>query len=289
MNCPVCNGEGKEYYRVNGYDSKLCKGCGHIYVTKPPEEGQLSNYYDKSFYENYMSGMGYDGAFYKVLKTDFEKKISIVRQILPQGSEILEVGAGPGYFAEMLQTAGYSVTAVELNKSAQEYAAKHGRNQIKFVHENISDKDCSIYGKEFDAVISWAVIEHVKDVSSFVGLLKSYTRKNGFIFIDTGITGKIARYLDNGYTSWLFPPFHLHVFSYQSIRTLVKKYKLSIVKILPYFNYFRNTSFLLPKIFVYYSILFIKTIFKRKHMKNNPGEINGIILIVLKNIIDSKK
>jgi 2-polyprenyl-3-methyl-5-hydroxy-6-metoxy-1,4-benzoquinol methylase len=86
------------------------------------------------------------------------------------------VGSGPGFFAEHLVKAGYVVTAVEMTEGAKDYAIRHN-SYSEILNEDISQQTSSIYGKKFDCVISWAVIEHVDDVSLFLNLLKFYAKK----------------------------------------------------------------------------------------------------------------
>ena len=228
--CPICeeNKDQSYYKKVNNYSSNICKKCGHIYVNNLNKlsQNRINDYYSIDFYENYMND-GYEIAYQKYLKQDFVRKISLLDKFLSVGSSILEVGSGPGYFASLLANKGYKVTPVELTKGAREYAKKYNKYDEIFQY-NLENKNNPIYGKEFDGVISWATIEHVKHPLKFVNLLKSYTKKNGLIFIDTGVTNFFTRNIDSGYSKWLEPPWHLHVFSCNSIINVFKKNDFNI-------------------------------------------------------------
>lgn len=282
MNCPICNSKTKYYHNVNGYDSYKCMGCDHIHVSNN-DNVEHDELYNIDFYENYMSGIGYHNAYLKHLLPDFNKKISLIKKYLPTGSKVLEVGCGPGYFAEMMQNNGYVVTGVELNEQCKNYAKKHDVEFDNFICEDISNENSSIYGNGYDAVISWATIEHVDDVNKYVLLLRKYTKINGYIFIDTGVTNKFILTVDGGYTSWLFPPYHLHVFSEKSIKLVMQNNGLDII----YFDHWFNNNF---KIKILRSLVIVKSLIKqilftpfKLILKIKPGGIAKIGLIVCKN------
>lgn len=284
MICPVCKNETKQkkYKTVNDFDSFICGNCVHIYVhDKKLDNFDYSKLYGEDFYSNYMSGMGYENTYNKILKMDFQKKIELLKKILPSGSSILEIGSGPGFFASLMIDAGYKVTPVELTPGAQKYAQKSSL-KIEILSEDLNHETCSIYGEKFDCVISWAVIEHIHNLDAFVELMKKYTKSNGYICIDTGINTKLLSILDTGYTSWLFPPLHLHVFSNKSIINLFKRHELGIVLFEPYFNY--STSSL--KILIMYIKKIIKSLINIKYVVNKKevGKTAFIGLLIAKNV-----
>jgi SAM-dependent methyltransferase len=284
MKCPACKNETKQksYKIVNKFDSFNCGCCGHVYV----EDRKLltldyTALYDEGFYDSYMGGIGYEQAYNETLKTHFQKKIAVLKKILPLGASILEIGSGPGFFASLMNDAGYVVTPVELTPGAQKYARKSSL-KIEIISEDLNHPTCSVYGKKFDCVISWAVIEHIYDVDSFLELMRRYTKRNGYICIDTGIRTKVLSFFDIGYTSWLYPPLHLHVFSDRSIVKLFKNHGLGIVRFEPYFNFSTSRKEIL--------IMHIKKIIKsfinikKALRKNDPGKTAFIGLLIAKNI-----
>lgn len=278
--CPICEEYDDQifYRKVNGYHSNICNKCGHIYVNHLNDinQNEINDYYSIDFYDNYMDD-GYENAYQKYLKQDFVRKIFLLDKFLSVGSSILEVGSGPGYFASLLANKGYKVTPIELTSGAREYAKKY-KKYDKIFHYDLENKNNPIYGKQFDCVISWATIEHVKHPLKFINLLKSYSKKNGLIFIDTGVTNSFTRNIDSGYSKWLQPPWHLHVFSCNSIINVFKKNDLKIeffdnkwnVKGLSYFKRFLRIIKLI--------LNFLNKVFK----KNKPGIFGIIGLVVAK-------
>lgn len=283
MNCPICSGPGKPYREVDGYRSLICRDCRHIFVvTEGMTFGQAQSLYDYDFYRNYMSGMGYHEAFRRGLEADFRKKVELMSEYVPKGGSILEVGSGPGYFAAMLQEAGYDVVAVELNKAALKYAEDHNVPFRNFRCEDISGDGHSLASSRFDAVLSWAVIEHVPDPVSYLRLLKKHLKPGGLLLFDTGLTTRLIRFLDRGYTSWLSPPHHLHVFSDRSIRLVLERAGLRQVKFIRHFQDYRKGALIPWKILSFYAKKTVKAALEpgRWLRKKKPGEIGVIALMV---------
>ncbi|MDC3217300.1 methyltransferase domain-containing protein [Gammaproteobacteria bacterium] len=281
MKCPICySDQYNNYQTVQGFKSYKCLSCKHIYVDKGNFD--LQTLYEENFYIHYMSGMGYERAFNIHLKDDFISKINLIKNLIPKGSNILEIGAGPGYFANMLTEEGFVVTAVELSDGAQEYANKNGVN-IEILSEDISSPSCSIYDLKYDLVISWAVIEHVENPHEFINLMKRYCKKDGFISVDTGILLDFLTLIDVGYTSWLDPPHHLHVFSKKSLHDLVNK-DFQVISYFPHWDMGYQSKFSF-KILIFYIKRFVYTMLnlRKAIFKKSVGEYNLRGLIIGKN------
>ena len=283
MKCPICKKQTKQkfYASVSDFESYECRYCFHIYVSDSKLRNfDFSGIYGHDFYENYCNGLGYHNAYEAFMKDEFLKKIKLISSYLQDGGTVLEVGSGPGFFAKLLSDRGYKVTAVELNPAAKEYA-KNTSKFLNIIDEDLLDRNCSIYGHEFDCVVSWAVIEHVHDVEDYVQLLKQYTKKGGYICVDTGIRTRFLSLVDRGFSSWLVPPYHLHVFSDKSIVNLFRNCGLSISYFKPHFNYSTSTVKILIrycKELIKASLDFTNTIKKKK-----PGKIAIIGLLIARN------
>ena len=281
MKCPICQSDQNSQYQiVKDFKSYKCLSCKHIYVDKGNFD--LQTLYEENFYTHYMSGMGYEKAFNIHLKDDFINKINLIKNLIPNGSNILEIGAGPGYFANMLQEEGFIVTAVELSDGAQEYANKNGVN-IEILSEDISSPSCSIYDQKYDLVISWAVIEHVENPHEFINLMKRYCKKDGFISVDTGVLLDFLTLIDIGYTSWLSPPHHLHVFSQKSLNRVISE-NFDVESFFPHWgiSYTRKINL---KIFIFYfkRIIYSLLNLKKVFLKRDEGIYNSRGLIIGKN------
>jgi SAM-dependent methyltransferase len=271
--CPICKGTSLvDYRRINNYDSLQCLFCNHIFVVDV-QSLALDKFYGEDFYHNYMNGLGYDQAYKKYLFHDFERKVLLIKKYFDKSTKILEVGSGPGYFADLMIKEGYTIIPCELTEGAQKYAHQHSIN-VKILNEDIS-KSCSISNLKFDLIVSWAVIEHVTDPYGYLQLLKSYLKPSGALMLDTGIIDSTILKLDSGYTSWLFPPLHLHVFSSKSLPFLLKNSGFKVINFHRKWN--REPIIDMIKLFIR---LFLFKFFKKSLPSNaTPGVLGYIGLI----------
>jgi 2-polyprenyl-3-methyl-5-hydroxy-6-metoxy-1,4-benzoquinol methylase len=278
MKCPICNSKGSVYQNIGQYGSLICNECSHIYVDFKSVES-LKSLYDYDFYDKYMQ-VGYDRAYKLHFRDDFKEKIKLLKKFVKPGSSLLEIGCGPGYFSDLLQKEGYSVTGVELNPACKIYAKKHNIAFDNFICEDISVRNSPLNDSKYDAVISWATIEHVAKPIEFMSTLKRYTKKDGYIFIDTGVTNSIIRSIDSGYSKWLQPPHHLHVFSVDS---LVRTGVLNQLSLVVFFKWF-NSGGIYDK-FVRSLKIAIMLLMKLKLVfsKKNEGFIAVIGLVIFRN------
>lgn len=102
-----------------------------------------------------------------------------VISILPSGSrlKVLDVGAGEGYFTQMLKEAGHDVEACDVRPD--EYSA-----EAPFHSANLNES-IPLASESFDCVVSIEVIEHIENHPNFVNELFRVTRKGGTVIITT--------------------------------------------------------------------------------------------------------
>ncbi len=93
----------------------------------------------------------------RFLKNRAAVALATVRAHLPPGARVLDVGAGPGYCAEILDGWGYRVSAVELLPEMTE-PARQRANSVEWVHEPFRE-DLFPRG-QFDAVLSLGYLEY---------------------------------------------------------------------------------------------------------------------------------
>lgn len=90
---------------------------------------------------------------------------------------ILEIGAGTGFISKCLSELGWDVVSIEPGKGYKKYWEKYG---IQVINDFFpSDK---IKG-DFDAIVFYTVLEHIKDTDSFLKQLSKILRPNGQIFL----------------------------------------------------------------------------------------------------------
>jgi SAM-dependent methyltransferase len=101
----------------------------------------------------------------------------IARLPLPKPAQILEAGCGPGGNLAMLQRFG-EVSAIEPDEASRTYAAERNGVDVRggFLPQTAPD-----FGKAFDLVACFDVIEHVPDDAGAVARLAEYLKPGGFM------------------------------------------------------------------------------------------------------------
>lgn len=58
--------------------------------------------------------------------------VNFIDSNIPRGSDILDLGCGPGLYAELLTLKGHHITGIDINKASIEYAIRYNKD-IKFI------------------------------------------------------------------------------------------------------------------------------------------------------------
>lgn len=101
-----------------------------------------------------------------------------------KNKKVLDIASGSGYGSRMLAEAGAQVIGVDISLEAVENAKKNYHHEnLEFrvgSGEELVDKD-----KEFDIVVSFETIEHLKKQDKYLGELARVVREDGLVFIST--------------------------------------------------------------------------------------------------------
>ncbi|THD74520.1 MAG: class I SAM-dependent methyltransferase [Phenylobacterium sp.] len=101
----------------------------------------------------------------------------IARLPLPKSAQILEAGCGPGGNLPMLQRFG-QVAAIEPDDNSRAYAAELSGADVRF---GLLPQSAPDFGKAFDLVAAFDMIEHVPDDAGAVARLADYLKPGGFM------------------------------------------------------------------------------------------------------------
>lgn len=114
-----------------------------------------------------------------------EDTLKAVKRFLPQGGNILELGAGTGRLSALLKNAGYQIVAGDWN--SDQFAAR----DIVCHHVDCDDPgwlENEFRDKTFDAVICGDLIEHLKNPFQFISTISTKLLKrsgNAYLLVTT--------------------------------------------------------------------------------------------------------
>lgn len=211
MNCPVCLSPKNKLlktYTNPGYFFSLCLSCGVIFA-------QPMKAATKEWYENF--------AFYAPPAGPKENKPFYEEQFLAGGfrgeaSRLLNIGCGYNLFLRKLVSAGYDVTAVDLNEQIIQFT----RSQVgiaKAYAVSITDFIANFNADKFDFILFFEVLEHLEDPGGFLRSLKGILNPGGRIVFSMP---NRQRFLPQ--THWAdYPPHHLTRWNKESVRPALEK------------------------------------------------------------------
>ena len=198
----------------------------------------------------------------------FEAALAFLPGRLPDGADVLELGAGDGLVAESLRAGGVPFGSYTIGDISDARLAGLQRNlsdeRFRFVQADAEHVSASVEGS-FDAVVMIALIEHLVDplgaMADICGLLKP----GGFVYIDTPNIAKWTRRVrlalgrfpstsshNEGLTTYdgrevdLHDEGHLHYFTHRSLDLMLTRrcgFSRTVAS-----GYFLSPAFLGPKL-----------------------------------------
>lgn len=240
--CPTCAQSrarplgvrgGRSHRYGLGAESQVfqCRGCSLIFTDPMPIPLDPSEIYG-------------DAADYFEFH-DSSAKLASARELVSQiiarsdrpSPRILDIGSGQGEVLRAAMDAGLDAVGLELSEPFIERArAVYG---VEVEHATVEEYALRNPDAEFDAVVAYAVLEHVYDPDAFVSAVSSLLRKGGLLRIDvprepnivSSTATLLARLRFQKTTYHLAPtwePFHLYGFSPKALKALLSKHGLRI-------------------------------------------------------------
>lgn len=133
---------------------------------------------------------------------------------LKNNMSVLDLGSGTGYGANILAKVAKKVIGMDINQEAVSFSTKnYNRPNLKFIKGDIN----TLHKKsEYDMVVSFEVIEHLKNQKLFLRNINKALKKNGLFIMSTPNAAVISP--EGGVGS----PYHTKELNYQELNTLLK-------------------------------------------------------------------
>ena len=167
--CPLCKSSAikkrfacvDEFATGEQFDIFECTACGLAFTHNVPDEKEIDRYYESPTYISHSNtSKGFVNRVYHIVRRIMlQKKARKVEMLTGlKNGRLLDYGAGTGHFARLMETRGWSVTAIEKNGKARELALKEFGFEMLPVEALSTIKD-----KELDVVTMWHVMEHIQE------------------------------------------------------------------------------------------------------------------------------
>jgi SAM-dependent methyltransferase len=224
LRCPICDSESAFERRAASIDLWRCPSCDHCFsdVSTIGEPEDYSPEYLEMAHRNWFENPNI--ALFETIR-------QIIMHYKP-GASLIDVGCGNGAFLKYIRNKN-----PELSLTGIDLARNQPTEGITFIQ---GDALVSDFDRQYDFVVSLAVIEHVIDIQMFIRRLRSLCVHGGFVVVMTlnerSILYDVARLLhDLGYKTpceRLYSKHHLNHFNTSSLRRLVEMNNLAVLKTL---------------------------------------------------------
>ena len=206
-----------------------CLACGLEQVPSSLVPPQLSDIYEDVVDHTYLQNI-------KAREKTYTRAMDAVQHWtgLSSGS-LLEVGAYCGLFQLAARGEGWDPQGVEPSVWASEYAREVSKVDVKqgFLAERKAE-----LRPEYDAVVSWDVIEHVPQPVEFIKECGEFLRPGSCLFLSTMDVGaRLPRLLGTRWP-WLIN-MHIVYFSEKSMKSVLENAGFDLVGTQDYVHYAR--------------------------------------------------
>jgi len=251
MQCLICAGAVRPSVVHGGYTYYDCVSCGTSQLLPQPSAEDLARYYHK-FHLAAVAGGVYE-EFESRVQADFIAKCKHIRKHIPRErspQKLLDVGCGKGFFLREAEAQGFVAEGIDLSSTAVEYAIRELGVRVR--QGSIDTLREPAWERSFDAVTSWATLEHVPDPLLVLKGIRRVLKPGAYLFLDTGLGHTFWERFLPGHSQWYDAPQHLFVFSRRGLLTLLEQAGFIICK--TYTNWERDPMRRFMKAFRNYAL-----------------------------------
>ncbi len=213
------------------FDLYSCMDCGCRITQNVPCETAIQRYYAA---DNYISHSdtrtGLINKLYHLARTiTLRSKQRIIQKVTGRTTGmLLDMGCGTGAFLNHMATKGWNAIGLEPDPQARKVAAQRYNADVY-----PSDQLFQLPGETYHAITLWHVLEHVHRLDETIQQLSTVLTKNGKLIVAVpNYTSHDAMHYGAHWAAYDVPR-HLYHFSPQSIKLLMQRHHLKVVRTYP--------------------------------------------------------
>ncbi len=237
--CPVCFSHSiypalsAKDYTVSGevFEIWHCEDCTARFTQQIPSAAHIGPYYQSAAYVSHSdTNKGFINRLYHLIRSyTLKSKRNYLQKLTGKSkANLLDIGAGTGAFANIMQKAGWNTIALEPDENARTVAyKKYGLELLPA--ENLFD----ITDSSIDAITLWHVLEHIHLLQEYMQAFQRILQKGGVLVIAVPNYTSYDASVYKEYWAAYDVPRHLYHFSPKSIEMLAQKHGFSLQSIKP--------------------------------------------------------
>ncbi len=222
--CPVCRAPDAQealVQQTNGraYPFLRCSQCGLLFVSIPPTDQELRDWYDHRWVEEYEERSAEEQQVDQQLQEQrFRHRLAEMRRFASQGRRLLDIGCQNGTFLVLARAEGWEPRGVELAPAAVEQARQQGLDVVAGTLAQARFPAAS-----FDVVTLWHLLEHLPQPLELLEEIRRILKPRGLLAIETPNVDSRAFRRQGANWEYLLAPQHLCYFGVQSLGTALEQ------------------------------------------------------------------
>lgn len=232
-----------------------CLSCGLIQVPLKEHPQDLEALYSDVVDDHYLKNI-------TAKRKTFAKAYRSIKPHMPYPGNLLEVGSYCGLFLSEANKHGWDTLGIEPSK----WAYNHAKSTLGYdVMNGNLETIVPTLNKQFDVVVSWDVLEHVRDPKNYLKTINSVMRQGGTIAISTLDINSWFPRLVGKHWPWIMD-MHLFYFNSEVLRDIFKQAGFEMLEVKPYSHFaslryiYQKICMSLPKPIRYFLLMPIKLI-----------------------------
>ncbi len=204
---------------IKGYNIVSCNKCGFVFVSNPPNENILKEFYQDFDYHS-------PELAHKRIVNDSRYGLRYLAEIITKRINLIDVGCGRGYFIIEAKKYGWITKGIDFSRKTVSIATRiFGLDVIK------SDILTYNTNKKYQLVSLNHIIEHFSSPRAVIRKCKKLIDKNGYIYITTPNIDSLSAKLHKFNFDHFIPPEHLSFFSRNTLSQLLESEGIKVISV----------------------------------------------------------
>ncbi|MGE0128178.1 MAG: class I SAM-dependent methyltransferase [Blastocatellales bacterium] len=133
------------------------------------------------------------------------------------GRRMIEIGGGVGIFGKIAVSRGWDYTNHDVSDVALSYAGKLGLKT-----RLIENQQINLAPNSADLIALWEVIEHIREVSGYLKIIREALAPNGVLLMSTPNYFRAAYQKSDSWGVGAAPPVHVNFFTRDSLAAALR-------------------------------------------------------------------
>lgn len=236
LSCRICGGKDNRVHELEDYRLKIagkyrfieCRVCGYGIIDPIPSPESLKSLYEKYYPRNYSKPTPKKMFLVRQIANYLINSENLIYVVKERDGRLLDIGCGFGDSLFFFREKGLECYGIEIDSRAASFCREQG---LKVSQQTTLDF-LDFPDNYFDVIILAQVIEHIVNPDTLLKEIMRILRPGGKVYITTPNFSSYLRPIFRGFwiSGW-FLPFHLHLFSADSIRKFAGKFGFSVSNI----------------------------------------------------------